>query len=216
MNAEKIKNNERKEQGARGSELRSFASQATVSVWKSHGSTFADYESKVTKGLILRVEDRSEKADKWPSVYRNRIVKTWLLQCGGKYPIEIGDFGWARDDAYEMVKRSVKRLRAGDEREIVYAYLVNTEVASRDSEEERSLLSVAGLSYIEQTVASAKVWFEGLALESGSRWFAEDRRRVRRLESLLKRVRAFAKREGLKIRQKLAGAPEQTELRRVA
>jgi len=200
-------------------ELKQFAAEAVVSVWKQLGSTFTDYESRVTGGLILRHEDRGEKADRHPLAYRKgRVVRSWLLQCGGECPLKIGDFDWMRvDEAREIAKR----LRSGDGRALMDAWFGDSqyEVEAHNSRDERDLIRGLSLTEIAELIERRKSHLKEIAHDP---WYAKDRwsmrRQVKVLETIVKRVRAFAKREGLKIgaEPSQTAVPRRARLRRAA
>jgi hypothetical protein len=202
-----------KGQDEREAELKRFADEATVSVWKSDGSTFTDYQSRVTKGLILRQEDLGEKAEKYPNIYRNPVIHSWMLQCRGEYPIEIGDFYYVRlDEAREIAKR----LRAGDERAVMDAWFEDTcdDVEAHNSQQERDVVRGLSLAEIARLIEEDTYYLKEVARgpwHTRNRWFM--RRRVKVLETIVKRIHEFAKREGFKIRPKSLPAAESERAR---
>ena len=152
----------------------------------------------------LRQEDRGERADRFPDnwEYRaRRVVTSWMLQCGGKYPLEIGDLYYVRlDEAREMAKR----MRPGDWRAIIEAYIANDNCSpyAYSGSEEEDMFRTLGLSETEYLIARNKVHLKDFARDAyyaDTRWRL--RHRIHHLEAILKRVYAFAKREGLKVRK---------------
>ena len=82
---------------------------------------------------------------------------------------------------------------------LVRAYLANTELEPRDTQEDRRLLLMVGLGAVEEMVARDMAWLKSVANESGTAWLAEDRSRMKRLQIMVIRVRAFAIMCGLKV-----------------
>jgi hypothetical protein len=170
-------------------------------VWKSGGSIFTDYESRVMKGLILRQEDRGDQADKHPVGYPGgRVLRTWMIQCRGKYPLKIGG---VNSVSLDEARETAKLLRTGDEQAIVRAYLTDTEYteeACNSGGEARDIFRQCSLAQIEQLIESKKTILEDRSpWNERDRWLA--RRRVKDLETILKGLSVFTKREGLKIRK---------------
>src|SRR5690348_6238883 len=109
--------------------LQRFMKEALVSTWKQGGSVITDYESRTIPGLILRRSDHGQGYEGLP--LRFRVTERWMLQCAGRYPLELGG-----DMRVDEAHRLVRQLRAGDGRACVSAYLTNTNFEDRYPEED--------------------------------------------------------------------------------
>jgi hypothetical protein len=192
--------------------LKQFKSAAaTVLTFKdSFDWTFTDYKDSAVKGLMPREGAAGENS---PAYLRARESATWLLQCVGKYSLEIGDELCV---SINEAREAARRLRAGDERATIEAYIISRDPCdpSAGSDEEK-MFGTVSLAQVRQIIAHGKTWAKTLTRAQAADWKEiEYRLRVHRLEAVLRKVCAFAAREGLRFAPRLRLVTGQDKARR--